>query len=113
MAIRVGEKIPDVPLSIVTPDGPQPTTSAGGADRAWANRGPNAAEAPGSARGAAQRHGGRGPSTTVRLAPPSAAASASAWRALPARPSLSDQIWGESRVIRDDCPIYAIISCDE
>ncbi len=27
MAIQVGEKIPDVPLSIATPDGPQPTTS--------------------------------------------------------------------------------------
>ena len=28
MAIQVGEKIPDVPLSIAAPDGPQPTTSA-------------------------------------------------------------------------------------
>ena len=28
MTIQVGEKIPDVPLSIATPDGPQPTTSA-------------------------------------------------------------------------------------
>ena len=27
MAIQVGEKIPDVPLSIATPDGPQPTTT--------------------------------------------------------------------------------------
>jgi len=27
MAIQVGEKIPDVPLSIATADGPQPTTS--------------------------------------------------------------------------------------
>ena len=27
MPIEVGQKIPDVPLSIATPDGPQPTTS--------------------------------------------------------------------------------------
>ncbi|CAN5171418.1 MAG: peroxiredoxin [Pseudomonadota bacterium] len=27
MAIQVGDKIPDVPLTIATPDGPQPTTS--------------------------------------------------------------------------------------
>lgn len=28
MAIEVGQKIPDVPLTIANPDGPQPTTSA-------------------------------------------------------------------------------------
>jgi peroxiredoxin len=28
MTIQVGERLPDVPLSIATPDGPQPTSSA-------------------------------------------------------------------------------------
>jgi peroxiredoxin len=28
MTIQVGDKLPDVPLAIATPDGPQPTTSA-------------------------------------------------------------------------------------
>ena len=27
MTISVGDRIPDVPLAIATPDGPQPTTS--------------------------------------------------------------------------------------
>ena len=28
MSIQIGDRIPDVPLSIATADGPQPTTSA-------------------------------------------------------------------------------------
>lgn len=28
MTIQIGDRLPDVPLSIATPDGPQPTTSA-------------------------------------------------------------------------------------
>ncbi len=28
MSIQVGEKIPDVPIAVATPDGPQPTTTA-------------------------------------------------------------------------------------
>src|SRR5690606_7644277 len=68
---------------------PQPMASAGGRARSAANSAPQAPAANGRRRGASQRHGARGCSTQAPASAASAHASAVAWRALPARPSLT------------------------
>src|SRR5690606_32647312 len=93
---------------------PQPIASAGGASRkAVANPDPNAIPAPGSRRGAAQRHGARGSRDQLRAdSRPSAAASERAWRRLPAWPSVRVQV---VPLVRDiemlmvDCSIFTTL----
>src|SRR5690606_35367166 len=84
---------------------PQPMAISGGwpLASAEARPGPNACRAPGIRRGASQRQGARGARVgRCGDSRPMAAASASAWRTLPALPSVSSQaLAGAFRSMRD------------
>jgi hypothetical protein len=75
---------------------PQPIATSGhGASKPARSRGAKASRPPGMRRGANHAHGARSGSAMTRADTPSAAASASAWRSLPAAPSLMTQAeWG-------------------